>query len=53
MEIIEKKCDIYRLLGYKNHELSEISRALYLAEEFKHSSIEKYRIHFEKRKETI
>ena len=53
MEIIEKKCDIYRLLGYQNHELSEMSRALYLAEEFKHSLIEDYRTHFGKRKKTI
>jgi hypothetical protein len=53
LEIIDKKCDIYRLLGYKFYEFSEIDRALSWAEEFKHSLIENYRIHFKKRKETI
>ena len=53
LEIIDKKCDIYRLLGYKDYEFLEINRALNRAEDYMHSYIEDYRIHLKKRKETI
>jgi len=53
LQIIDKKCDIYRLLDYKDHEYSEIGRDLNLAKIFKDSSIEDYRIHFEEKRRKL
>ncbi|MDD4500455.1 MAG: hypothetical protein PHP15_08685 [Bacteroidales bacterium] len=53
IEIIDKKCDIYRLLGYRYNELEEMKRALLMANKFNHPCLKDYEIHFEERRETI
>ena len=53
IEIIDKKCDIYRLLGYRYNELEEMKRALLMANKFNHPCLKDYEIHFIERRGNI